>query len=105
MATVRHKVMKEAVPMEGRNGELVVEQIADALLCSRTKRLRFEVERETTMNINEANIIVSAGGACNHRKISACFATWPMYWARGGIIQGCCRCRLDPSSHQGGTDR
>jgi caffeyl-CoA reductase-Etf complex subunit CarE len=61
MATVRHKVMKEAVVVEGRSGEVVVEQIADALLRSRTRRLRFEAEQETTMNIAEANIIVSGG--------------------------------------------
>ena len=61
MATVRHKVMKEAVVVEGREGEVVVEQIADALLHSRTRRLRFEPEQETTRNIAEANIIVSGG--------------------------------------------
>jgi len=31
------------------------------LLTSRTRRLRFEVEHETTRNITEANIIVSGG--------------------------------------------
>ncbi len=61
MATVRHKVMKEAVAVPGRAGETVVEQIAAELLRSRTRRLRFEAERETTMNIAEANIIVSGG--------------------------------------------
>lgn len=61
MATVRHKVMKEAVAVVGRSGEVVVEQIADALMLSRTRRLRFEVEQETTRNITEANIIVSGG--------------------------------------------
>ncbi len=61
MATVRHKVMKEAAVVEGRQGETVVEQIADTLLNSRTKRLRFEAEQETTTNITEANIIVSGG--------------------------------------------
>ncbi len=61
MATVRHKVMKEAVPTPGRAGETIVEQIAAELLRSRTRRLRFEAERETTMNIAEANIIVSGG--------------------------------------------
>ncbi|MCA1808641.1 MAG: FAD-binding protein [Kiritimatiellia bacterium] len=61
MSTVRHKVMKEAVVVEGRGGDIILEQVADALLRSRTRRLRFEAERETTMNIAEANIIVSGG--------------------------------------------
>lgn len=61
MATVRHKVMKEAIVVEGRNAHIVLEQVADALVHSRTRRLRFEVEHETTRNISEANIIVSGG--------------------------------------------
>lgn len=61
MATVRHKVMKEAEVVPGREGEVVLEKIADELLRSRTRRLRFEPEQETTMNITEANIIVSGG--------------------------------------------
>ncbi|MDD5482565.1 MAG: electron transfer flavoprotein subunit alpha [Kiritimatiellae bacterium] len=61
MATVRHKVMKEAVPDTGRTGETVLEQVADEILKSRTKRLQFTPEQETTMNIAEANLIVSGG--------------------------------------------
>ena len=61
MATVRHKVMKEAVSIVNRTGEIVVEEIADTLMRSRTKRLHFELEQETTTNISEANIIVSGG--------------------------------------------
>jgi electron transfer flavoprotein alpha subunit len=61
MSTVRHKVMKEAEIQAGRTGNVVIETIAEALLQSRAKRLRFEPEHETTMNIAEANIIVSGG--------------------------------------------
>lgn len=61
MATVRHKVMKEAVETNGRHGELIVEEVAAVLLQSRTERLGFELEQETTRNIAEANIIVSGG--------------------------------------------
>jgi electron transfer flavoprotein alpha subunit len=61
MATVRHKVMKEAIIAEGRNAEIILEQVANALVHSRTRRLRFELEQETTINISEANIIVSGG--------------------------------------------
>lgn len=61
MATVRHKVMKEAVPQPGRKAETLVETVAAQLLQSRARRLKFEPELETTANIAEANIIVSGG--------------------------------------------
>lgn len=61
MATVRHKVMKEAVADGSRTGEVIIETVAAEILASRTKRIRFEEEQEVTMNIAEANIIVSGG--------------------------------------------
>jgi len=61
MATVRHKVMKEAIVDSKRSGQTILEQIADEVMKSRTKRLKFIPEVETTMNIAEANIIVSGG--------------------------------------------
>lgn len=61
MATVRHKVMKEATVDPSRAGTVIAEVIADALLQSKARRIRFEAEHETTMNIAEANIIVSGG--------------------------------------------
>ena len=61
MATVRHKVMKEAQVDLSRSGQTVVEQIADEILKCRTKRLKFMPEVETTLNIAEANMIVSGG--------------------------------------------
>lgn len=61
MATVRHKVMKEAVPAPGRTARVVLEQVAAELLAGRVKRRGFVAETETTKNIAEANIIVSGG--------------------------------------------
>ena len=61
MATVRHKVMKEAAVDGARKGEVLVHEIADALLKSRTKRLHFEPEKESTVSIAEADIVVSGG--------------------------------------------
>lgn len=61
MATVRHKVMKEAENNPLRTGEVLVQEIANELLAARTKRIRFEPEIETTVNIAEADIIVSGG--------------------------------------------
>jgi len=61
MATVRHKVMKEAVADDSRTGEVLVQDIVAELLRSRTKRVNFVPETETTVNIAEADIIVSGG--------------------------------------------
>jgi electron transfer flavoprotein alpha subunit len=61
MATVRHKVMKESVADPSHKGEISMEAIAEVLLKSKAHRLKFIPEVETTMNIAEANIIVSGG--------------------------------------------
>jgi len=61
MATVRHKVMKEAEVQEGRQGEAIIEEMAAEILKSRTTRRQYVPEKETTINIAEANIIVSGG--------------------------------------------
>jgi electron transfer flavoprotein alpha subunit len=61
MATVRHKVMKEAVADATRRGEAVLETVARELLQSRAHRLRFVKEVESTVNLAEANLIVSGG--------------------------------------------
>ncbi|MBU4200011.1 MAG: electron transfer flavoprotein subunit alpha [Verrucomicrobia bacterium] len=61
MATVRHKVMKEALVDPKRTGETLIQEVAAAVLQSRARRLKFVPETETTTNIAEANIIVSGG--------------------------------------------
>ena len=61
MATVRHKVMKEAGVDSSRTGEVIVKEIAEEILKSRTKRLNYVPEEESTVNIAEANILVSGG--------------------------------------------
>ena len=61
MATVRHKVMKAAPVDEGRTGELIEESIDEALLLSRSKLIEIVEEIESTVNLAEADIIVSGG--------------------------------------------
>ena len=61
MATVRHKVMKEAVPNPSRDGEVVLQDLAEALLGSRTTRLEMVPEVDNIVNIAEADIIVTGG--------------------------------------------
>jgi electron transfer flavoprotein alpha subunit len=61
MSTVRHKVMKEALPDSTRQGEVLLQDIAAHLLKSRTRRIEFVPESDNIVNIAEANIIVSGG--------------------------------------------
>ena len=61
MATVRHKVMDEAVFQAGRSGELVRVPVSDADAASRTRILETVKEAEETVNIAEADVIVSGG--------------------------------------------
>ena len=61
MATVRHKVMKEADVDASRKGQVLVEAIVDSVLKARSRRRTFVPEVESTVNIAEANIIVSGG--------------------------------------------
>ncbi len=61
MATVRHKVFKEAERDPNRTGREMVETVSAELLKSRAQRVRFTLEEESTVNIAEANIIVSGG--------------------------------------------
>ncbi|MEW5895745.1 MAG: electron transfer flavoprotein subunit alpha [Candidatus Omnitrophota bacterium] len=61
MATVRHKVFKEAVVDTSRKGKVIEEELTSTLLTSRTKLLDIVEEIESTINIAEADIIVSGG--------------------------------------------
>lgn len=61
MATVRHKVMKEAIPDANRKGRVILEEIAAQLLVARARRVEYFEEKETTVNIAEADIIVAGG--------------------------------------------
>jgi len=61
MATVRHKVMKEAVPDPKRRGEVIKEIFEDDVYASRTRLLDIIEEVSATVNIAEADIIVSGG--------------------------------------------
>jgi electron transfer flavoprotein alpha subunit len=64
MATVRHKVMKEIAPGElpsGGTGKVTKIAPDGRLLQSRTEIVKFVEEIEDTVNITEADIIVSGG--------------------------------------------
>lgn len=61
MATVRHKVMKEAKPDPRRHGRVICETFEEDAYFSRTKILDVMEEVVSTVNIAEADIIVSGG--------------------------------------------
>ena len=60
MATVRHKVMKQATRNDQRNGEFTHVKINDSVV-ERTKIIDVVKEVESTVKITEADIIVSGG--------------------------------------------
>ena len=61
IATVRHKVMAPSELDENRTGELVVKTIEAGSIPERTKILDIVKEVESTINLTEADIIVSGG--------------------------------------------
>jgi len=61
MATVRHKVMKEADPDPKRKGEIIREEFPDEVYTSRSELIDIVEEIEETVNLAEADIIVSGG--------------------------------------------
>ena len=61
IATVRHKVMKAAARDDSRTGEVDVRPVDAAKIVERTKIIDFVKEVESTVNITEADIIVSGG--------------------------------------------
>ncbi len=61
MATVRHKVFPEAKRDETRKGEVIVERVEEGDLDVRSKVLEVVKEVTSTVNLSEADIIVSGG--------------------------------------------
>ena len=61
LATVRHKVMKEAEVNPSRKGVVEVVNFDKSFFLSRTKILNVVDEITSTINITEANVIVSGG--------------------------------------------
>lgn len=61
MATVRHKVMKEAEIHKSHKAEVIRKKFSSGILRSRTTLLDIVEEIEETVNLAEADIIVSGG--------------------------------------------
>lgn len=103
MATVRHKVMKEAVPDPDRKGEIIKVEVTQEDCRSRTRFLETVEELGYAVNIAEADIIVSGGrgmkGPENYKLLQELAQTL------GGAV-GASRAAVDsgwiPYSHQVG---
>jgi electron transfer flavoprotein alpha subunit len=61
MATVRHKVMKPLKFDAERTGEVIKKDVPENLLASRANVINFVAEELATVNLAEADIIVSGG--------------------------------------------
>jgi len=61
MATVRHKVFAEAISDMRRKGKVIREDFSGSILNSRSRLLDIVDEIEATVNLSEADIIVSGG--------------------------------------------
>lgn len=61
MSTVRHKVMKEALENKHHKGKIIEKSYNSNIYSSRTTLLDIVEEIEETVNLTEANVIVSGG--------------------------------------------
>jgi len=61
MSTVRHKVMKEPELNKSHKAEVIKKKYGDDILSSRTRIIDIVEEIEETVNLSEADIIVSGG--------------------------------------------
>ena len=61
MATVRHKVFKEAKVQEGGTGEVINKTVDAQKIINRTKFIGFFKDQSADVNISDADIIVSGG--------------------------------------------
>ncbi len=103
IATVRHKVMRPAVRSDDAKGEVITVPIPEKAKKPRTKFVKRFEELEETVNLAEADIIVSGGrglGDPKHFKLIRDLAT-----VLGGAV-GASRAAVDagwiPYSHQVG---
>ncbi|MBD3421869.1 MAG: 4Fe-4S dicluster domain-containing protein [Chitinivibrionales bacterium] len=61
MATVRHKVMKAAERIDNRTGEFVIHSVGEDAISDPTTVVEIVKDVEATVNIVEADVIVSGG--------------------------------------------
>jgi electron transfer flavoprotein alpha subunit len=103
MATVRHKVMKEAIFDKNRKGRVIPKKYDKKFYASRTRLIKMVDEIEQTVNLCEADIIVSGGRGLGCPENFSVVRELAM--ALGGAV-GASRAAVDadwiPYSHQVG---
>ncbi|MDA8243675.1 MAG: electron transfer flavoprotein subunit alpha [Elusimicrobia bacterium] len=103
MATVRHKVMKEAPVQPGRAAEIVTKVYPPETFASRTRLLDVVAELTETVNLSEADIIVAGGRGMGSKENFAQLGE--LAKVLGGAV-GASRSAVDadwiPYSHQVG---
>ncbi|MDO8805084.1 MAG: electron transfer flavoprotein subunit alpha [Elusimicrobiota bacterium] len=103
MATVRHKVMQEAGIEKGRKAEVIKKSYPEEVFKSRTRLLDIVEEIGETVNLSEADIIVSGGRGMGGKEGLALVGE--LAKALGGAV-GASRSAVDadwiPYSHQVG---
>ena len=103
MATVRHKVMKEAAIDKTRKAEVIKKSYPEEVFSSRTRLLDIVEEIGETVNLSEADIIVSGGRGLGGKEGLALVSE--LAKALGGAV-GASRSAVDadwiPYSHQVG---
>jgi len=103
MATVRHKVMKEAAIDKTRKAEVIKKNYPEEVFSSRTKLLDIVEEIGETVNLSEADIIVSGGRGLGGKEGIALVSE--LAKVLGGAV-GASRSAVDadwiPYSHQVG---
>lgn len=103
MATVRPKVMKPLEPDEDRRGEIVLKQVDGGGIQLRTTLLEIMKEAAETVNLEDADIIVSGGRGLGDPKNFSIIEA--LAKALGGAV-GASRAAVDagwiPYSHQVG---
>ncbi|MFH1768013.1 MAG: electron transfer flavoprotein subunit alpha [Candidatus Omnitrophota bacterium] len=103
MATVRHKVMKEAEISSACKGEIIALNPKEFSFKSRAKLIDIVEELEETVNLTEADIIVSGGrgvGSAENFKLIEEFAK--TIGAAVGASRAAVDSGLKPYSHQVG---
>ncbi|MBN3039837.1 MAG: electron transfer flavoprotein subunit alpha [Candidatus Omnitrophica bacterium] len=103
MATVRHKVMPEAEVDKSRKGQIIEEDFDENSLDKRIKFLDFIKEAVSTVNLAEADIIVSGGrGLGDAKNFSLIEELAEALGAAVGSSRACVDAGWIPYSHQVG---